>query len=62
MIKLHPGGSFYFQNFGQRKVRVDNTVIPSKRRAVLKNGSFLEVGGLRFIFLINQKVVRSSPQ
>ena len=62
MIKLHPGGSFYFQNLGQRKVRVDNTVIPSKRRAVLKNGSFLEVGGLRFIFLVNQKVVRAGLQ
>jgi hypothetical protein len=53
MIRMHSGGSFYFQNFGQRKVRVDNVVVPYKRRIVLENGSLVDVGGLRFVFLRN---------
>ncbi|UPR03587.1 FHA domain-containing protein [Chloropicon primus] len=53
IIKMLPDGSFHFQNFGQRKVRVDNKVVPTKRRAALQNGSFLDFGGLRFLFLKN---------
>ena len=60
MIRMHAGGSFYFQNFGQRKVRVDNVSVPYKRRAVLQNGSFLDVGGLRFVFLMNPLVKKLS--
>jgi len=55
MIRLHPtSGDFYFQNYGRRKVWVNNQVVPHKRRSVLENGSLLDVGGLSFLFLVNR--------
>ena len=53
MVRLHPGGSFYFQNLGQRKAKVDGNAVPTRARAVLKNGSLLQVGGLSLMFLVN---------
>ncbi len=55
MIRLHPtSGDFYFQNYGRRKVRVNNQAVPYRRRAVLENGALLDVGGLSLLFLVNR--------
>ena len=56
-IRLHPSGSFYFRNLGQRKVRIDGRAVPPKRRAVLANGALLELpGNFALVFLVNFSV------
>lgn len=57
-IKLKEDGVFYLKNLGRRDLSVNNIPIASGQHAMLGSNCLIEVGGMRFIFEINRKLVR----
>ncbi|CAM6093025.1 unnamed protein product [Calypogeia fissa] len=57
-IKLKEDGVFYLRNLGRRGITVNNISVEKGERAILNSNCLLEVGGMRFIFEINRKLVQ----
>ncbi|XP_067932134.1 microspherule protein 1-like [Watersipora subatra] len=58
-IKLRNNGEFILTNCGKRSLYVDGRPVQPNGRLKLHNNSVIEISCLRFIFLINQSMVRS---
>lgn len=57
-IRLKEDGVFYLKNLGRRDLSVNNIPIANGQHAMLGSNCLIEVGGMRFIFEINRKLVR----
>eukprot|EP00249_Psilotum_nudum_P011849 c23422_g1_i4 orf=796-3618(-) len=57
-IKLKEDGLFYLKNLGRRALTVNNKSIGTGQCAILGSNCLIEVGGMRFIFNINRKLVK----
>ncbi|BBM97532.1 microspherule protein 1 [Marchantia polymorpha subsp. ruderalis] len=57
-IKLKDDGVFYLRNLGRRGLTVNNKAVETGQRAILGSSCLIEVGGMRFIFEINRKLVK----
>ncbi|KAL3684555.1 hypothetical protein R1sor_002577 [Riccia sorocarpa] len=57
-IKLKDDGVFYLRNLGRRGITVNNKTVETGQRAILGSNCLLEVGGMRFIFEFNRKLVK----
>ncbi|KAH7315032.1 hypothetical protein KP509_21G031100 [Ceratopteris richardii] len=57
-IRLMEDGVFYLKNLGSRDLSVNNIIIPSGQHATIGSNCLIEVGGMRFIFEINRKLVK----
>lgn len=57
-IRLKEDGVFYLKNLGRRDLSVNNIPIPSGQHAMLGPNCLIEVGGMRFIFEINRRLVK----
>nr|XP_009858851.1 microspherule protein 1-like [Ciona intestinalis] len=56
-IKMKSNGDFVFANEGKRPMFIDGKAIQTGSKAKLFHESVLEIGLLRFVFLINQNLV-----
>ncbi|MCO5568741.1 hypothetical protein L7F22_022441 [Adiantum nelumboides] len=57
-IRLMEDGLFYLKNLGRRDLSVNNIPIPNGQHAMLGSGCLIEVGGMRFIFETNRRLVK----
>ncbi|KAL2652748.1 hypothetical protein R1flu_020876 [Riccia fluitans] len=58
IIKLKDDGVFYLRNLGRRGLTVNNKAVETGQRAILGSNCLIEVGGMRFIFEFNKKLVK----
>lgn len=58
-IKLRSNGDFYIANEGKRPIYVDGKPILTGNKQRLNNNSVVELSCLRFIFLINQDLIKN---
>ncbi|XP_003741160.1 microspherule protein 1 [Galendromus occidentalis] len=59
IIKLRNNGEFVFANEGKRPVYVDGNPVLTGNKLRLNHNSVVELAGLRFVFLVNQKLINS---
>ncbi|ESP01908.1 hypothetical protein LOTGIDRAFT_225027 [Lottia gigantea] len=59
VIKLRPCGDFYLANEGKRPIYVDGKPIIKGNKQKLFHNSVVEISSLRFIFLINEELVKT---
>eukprot|EP00899_Mesostigma_viride_P017140 jgi/Mesvir1/25427/Mv01708-RA.1 len=59
-IKLRRDGCFYVRNLGRRAMFINNRAIASDQRWKLENNCLLEVGGMRFFFIVNIPLVKEA--
>lgn len=57
-IKLKEDGVFYLKNLGRRALAVNNISVANGQHASLGSNFLIEVGGMKFVFEINKKLVR----
>ncbi|KAL3187460.1 hypothetical protein MRX96_024972 [Rhipicephalus microplus] len=66
VIKLRNTGEFFIANEGKRPIYIDGKPVLAGNKQKLNNNSVVEIGNLKFIFLVNQdliNVIRSeAPQ
>ncbi|OQR71393.1 microspherule protein 1-like [Tropilaelaps mercedesae] len=59
IIKLRTNGEFVFANEGKRPVYVDGNPVLTGNKCRLNHNSVVELAGLRFVFLVNMKLINS---
>ncbi|CAK9862278.1 unnamed protein product [Sphagnum jensenii] len=61
-LKLKEDGVFYLRNLGRRSLTVNNNAVETGQRAILGSNCLIEVGGMRFIFEINKRLVKQQVE